>query len=91
MEAEGKLLARLRKGHKWLAEIHLKLLEGRQTYKGMEERFLENIDFWDRMDRMLRGVYGFEACVMGPGQRCPDESPVTCRGCTSSRKLSNKS
>ena len=50
-------------------------------YEGMEERFLDALDFWDRMDQMLRGVYSFEGCVMGPGQRCPDESPVSCRGC----------
>ena len=77
----SRLLQRLRKGHQWLSETQLRLLDERDVYEGMEERFLYGIDLWDNMDSLLRQLYGYKGCVMGSVGRCPDDSPISCRGC----------
>ena len=79
-ESVKGLLTRLCKGHHWLAETHLRLLEEREVYEGMEDRFLVDLDLWDGMDNMLRELHTFEGCVMGPGHHCPTDSPVRCQG-----------
>ena len=84
-ESVERLLSRLRNGHTWLTEVHLQLLEEREVYEGLEDRFLEAFDSWDAMDQMLRELYSYQGCVVGPGQRCPDESPVSCRACSVSQ------
>ena len=78
-----RLLTRLRKGHEWLSETQAKLLEEVEVYEGMQGQFNNALGGWDDLDGMLREVYSYEGCVMGPGQRCPNESPVSCRGCAS--------
>ena len=80
-EALGRSLERLRNGHRWLAETHMRLLEERDVYAGMETRFLVALDGWSGMDAMLREVWEYPLCVMGPGKRCPDDSPVACQAC----------
>ena len=84
-----RLLDRLRKGHLWLTETHLRLLEEREVYEGMEKRFLGAIDRWDELDAMLRDLYAYNGCVMGWRSRCPEDSPISCRGCARSQEPIN--
>ena len=79
--AVSRLLERLRMGIGWLTETHLGLLEEREIYQGMEGRFVKALDGWDALDAELREGHGYQGCVMGPAGRCPDDSPVSCRGC----------
>ncbi|MBI4200726.1 MAG: hypothetical protein HY531_00375 [Chloroflexi bacterium] len=82
------VLDKLRRGHAWLTETHAALLAVSNAGIGskLEQRFLDGIDRWDSYDLALRSLYGFQGCILGPGQRCPDDSPVSCRGCTAARK-----
>ena len=83
-EALGRCLERLRKGHTWLTDTHLRLLEERDVYAGMERRFIVALDGWTGMEGSLREVWEYPLCVMGPGKRCPDDSPVACQACVDS-------
>ena len=77
------VLEQMREKQKWLADAHRHLMAlpevGRRT--PLEAQFLAAIHEWDTMDEQLRRISLFEGCVWGPGRRCLDESPITCRGC----------
>lgn len=88
IEAQSRLLNRLRAGITWLTAAHESLcrmednlaLAGEQ-YERLRVKFLAALDAWDGMDKMVRELYGFKGCVTGAGQRCPDSAPVGCRYC----------
>jgi len=76
-------LRRLHKGMEWLTEVDKRLRAIQDRDKRLVARFLEALDLWDNLDKMVRELYHFEGCVLGPGQRCPDDAPVACRYCGS--------
>jgi len=78
------ILDRLQRGSLWLVETHAKLLSLPDGGVGtdMERLYLRGLDRWDSYDKALRTLFGFQGCVCGQGQRCPDDAPVLCRGCS---------
>lgn len=76
-----QLVLRLQKGVAWLTEVHghIRDIEGKDH--PLTQRFLDTLDQWDAMDKMVREFYDHQGCVMGLGQRCPEEAPVVCRSC----------
>jgi hypothetical protein len=42
---------------------------------------------WDEMERFPRLVYGYEGCIFGPDQRCPEDALARCDFCATSHKL----
>ena len=82
--AQRTLLERLRSGQKWLTDVHKQLSSMDKTGRGtpLETRFSEGIVLWDSLDYALRFVYRFQGCIHGPGQWCPEGSPIICRGCS---------
>ena len=82
------LLARLTKGHKWLIQAWaaLNAMPNQGLRTPQEARFLEGLDRWDGLDKMLREVYPlYTYCVCGRFERCPEASPIRCRGCAGSQ------
>ncbi len=90
-DCQERLLARLRNGQQWLTEVHLKLLKEREVYEGMETKFLEALEVWQGLEGLLRGVYGYPCCVMGPGRRCREEAVMICRACVQPGKPERQS
>jgi hypothetical protein len=74
------LLSRLQSGSHWLTAQHLAWLEGKQN-AASDERFSIAVAAWGEMERSLRLVFGYEACIFGPGSRCPEDAPVICDFC----------
>ena len=50
------LLKRLRKGHEWLADVNMVLLEEREAYEGLEDKFINALDVWDGLDAIGKGT-----------------------------------
>ena len=78
------LLARLTKGHAWLIQAWaaLNAMPNQGLRTPQEARFLEGLDRWDGLDKMLRETYPkYVWCVCGRYGRCPEASPAACRGC----------
>ena len=76
-------LSKMRKGHEWLIGTHRRVLEMSSAGIGsvLEAKLLDAIDRFDAYDLTLRIVVDFQGCILGPGERCPEDSPVSCRGC----------
>ena len=75
------LLSRLRNGSIWLQETHEHLVATGERYTRLEEKFLNAIDLFDGLDKLVRELYGYQDCILGSGQHCTEESPVSCRAC----------
>lgn len=81
-EGTVRLLRRLRTGITWLTTTHQELIATAALHTVQEEHLLEMLDLWDHLEATLRFVYPeYRACVLGHAQRCPDQSPVSCRWC----------
>lgn len=74
------LLSRLQAGSQWLTAQHQAWPED-QPDTASDERFSVALAAWDEMERPLRLVFGYEACVFGPDRRCLDDAPVICDFC----------
>jgi hypothetical protein len=74
------LLSRLQSGSHWLTAQHQAWLEGKPDAAN-DERFSVALAAWTEMERSLRQVFGYEGCICGPDQRCPEDAPVTCNFC----------
>ena len=46
-----------------------------------DERFSVALAAWAEMEQSLRAVYGYEGCIQGPDQQCPQDVLVTCDLC----------
>ena len=79
-QVSDKLLSRLQAGTHWLTVQHQAWLDNKPLAAN-DERFSKALASWSEMERSLRVVYGYEGCVMGPGQRCPGDAPVICDAC----------
>ena len=75
-----KLLSRLRAGTEWLTAQHKSWLDG-NPYAESDERFSAAVEGWDLLERKLRQEFGYEGCIFGPDQRCPEDAPVRCDAC----------
>ena len=81
-DALDRLLARLVRGQKWLADASLSLEEG-SVGADAQARFASALDHWYSLDLvLLRRVYSHAHCIHGEGRSCPSESPAKCRRCT---------
>lgn len=80
----GDLLARLRKGHEWMIE-HYQLFLVNDPTRASDAAFAESLAQWDRLELELRMIHGYQGCVYGEGERCPDTegmpAPVVCDAC----------
>ena len=74
------LLTRLQAGSDWLTIHHQAWLNGNPNAAD-DERFSKSLAAWGEMERSLRLVYGYEGCIFGPDQRCPEDAPVRCDFC----------
>ena len=80
----GDLLARLRKGHKWMIEQY-QLFNQDDTARASDAAFTESLSRWIVLELELRMIHGYQGCVYGEGERCPDTegmpAPVVCDAC----------
>lgn len=77
-----RLLERLRKGIEWLMVTWQRLSEAQDIEERMREHYLRALDTWDGLEAMLRFTYPeYRGCVLGRGQHCPPQSPISCRAC----------
>jgi hypothetical protein len=74
----NKLLSRLQAGSRWIGWIPW--LEGDVEFDN-DQRFIKILELWISMEQMVRQVFGYEGCIFGPGETCPEESPVRCDAC----------
>ena len=74
------LLTRLQAGTKWLTHQHEQWLSNAPTAVN-DERFSASLNLWWAIEQTVRQVYGYEGCVLGPGEHCPESAPVTCDSC----------
>lgn len=77
----GEIQTRLIKGHEWLCSEY----EGSfaDNYTEQErDRFAHGLWTWDCLERQLRIIHGYQACVLGEGRRCAPDAPVLCDACT---------
>ena len=45
------------------------------------DRFYRAMIAFDVAEAEARRTSNWSGCLWGPGKRCPDDSPVNCRGC----------
>lgn len=74
------LLQRLLAGSRWLTAARSAWAEDRPDAP-TDARFSAALAAWDVLERKLRHQFCYEGCVYGPGQRCPEDAPVTCDAC----------
>ena len=74
------LLSRLQAGSRWLTSQHQVWLDDEED-AASDERFSVALEGWDEMERSLRMVYGYQGCIYGPQQRCPEDGVISCDGC----------
>ncbi|MFQ6026920.1 MAG: hypothetical protein ACE5Q6_05320 [Dehalococcoidia bacterium] len=75
-----QLLSRLQAGSRWLTAQHRAWMDAAPD-AASDERFSVALATWDEMERSLRLVFGYEGCVMGPDQHCPEDGLVVCDAC----------
>ena len=80
-----QLLSRLQAGTRWLTAHHQAWLDAKPD-AACDERFSQSLAAWDEMERSLRAVYGYEGCVQGPDQRCPEVAALVCDSCAQRAK-----
>jgi hypothetical protein len=87
LEARGRakdgrdlLLQRLMAGVRWMDAQHQAWIDGKPD-AATDERFSTALEGWDFLERKLRHEYGYEGCIFGPGQHCPEDAPVRCDAC----------
>jgi hypothetical protein len=73
-------LLRLKAGIRWLAIAHSEWVDGKPNAP-TDDRFSTALEGWELLERKLRDEFGYEGCVLGPDQRCPDDGPVMCDAC----------
>lgn len=81
LEAERRILHRLRSGTAWLTEVDRRLRAVQDRDERLLSRFVEVLDAWDHLEKLLRVLYDYQRCILSPGQGCPDDAPVACRYC----------
>ena len=74
------LLQRLMAGVRWMDAQHQAWIDGKPD-AATDERFSTALEGWDFLERKLRHEYGYEGCIFGPGQHCPEDAPVRCDAC----------
>ena len=77
----NELLERLRKGSAWLREQDQHYFDGGHEQAASDELFGKMWALWSDLELALRHVHGYEGCMLGPGEHCPEEGPVRCRAC----------
>jgi TubC N-terminal docking domain len=78
--AEETLLKRLRNGQWWLTEEHEKWAADNPDSVS-DTDFQKALDGWVAMEAQLRGRHGYQGCIHGEGQRCPNDAVVNCDAC----------
>jgi len=82
------LLERLRAGHAWLLQQYA--LSFRDDFSEQQrDMFSKGMATWDELEREVRSVHGYSACVFGLEGRCPPDSPVLCDECVGVRAVQN--
>jgi hypothetical protein len=74
------ILDRLIKGQRWLTD-QLALWEKGNPKGASDDRFSVALQDWDILEGELRRYYGFTDWILGPGERCPKDAPVSCDAC----------
>ena len=72
------LLTRLRDGQSWLLDQHSRWQSG-DTTSADDAEFSRVWNGWWELDHQLRTDHGFQGCIYGPDEACPDGFP--CQGC----------
>jgi hypothetical protein len=80
------VLSRLRAGTEWLTAQHQAWFVDRPNAES-DERFSTALEGWDLLERKLRQEFGYEGCIHGPGQRCPEDVPVVCDFCAGGNSM----
>ena len=78
-------IQRLVGGSRWLTEQHTLWLNDDPAAVG-DERFYHALDGWERLEDQLRDIQGFQGCVFGPGEHCPQEAVVNCAACVTTKE-----
>ena len=71
------LLNRLRRGSRWLEAEHAKWYAGEPSDDELRSKMS---GVWDELEEALRHA-GFEGCIFGEGQQCPEDAPLRCSAC----------
>ncbi len=77
------VLGRLRRGHSWLQEQQDLLFEDAE--KVNLDTYTKGLDEWEGLEATARRVHGYEGCVLGENNRCPEDSQPTCWSCVSNK------
>ena len=72
------LLDRLRTGQRWLTDQHQRW-QNNDANAANDAEFSRVWNAWWNLDDQLRADHGFEGCVCGPDEVCPEGFP--CQGC----------
>jgi len=68
-------------GQRWLTEQHERYFE--EDWGAVpDDLFSRELDTWIRSEDQLRAQYGYQGCMLGPGEHCPEEGPVRCQACS---------
>jgi len=73
------LMERLRKGGQWLTEQHCRWLR-EDPIASADDKFGHALASWTELEQVFRCT-GYEGCIFGPDQRCPEDAPLTCDCC----------
>jgi hypothetical protein len=74
------LLRRLRNGQKWLTrEYETRMVDNPEVT--IDEHFQRALDTWVQWETHLRIKHGWQGCIHPEGQRCPDDSVISCDAC----------
>jgi len=79
---EQRLLhSRLRMGLTWLIDLDATLKAGGIIDGPDAEKWGRGLVRWGELETELRDSFGYTACVLGPTEHCPPDSPVLCAAC----------
>ena len=60
--------------------IHGILQLSQQTLKRDQEQFFQDMEWWDKLERVYEAVWPLDECITGD-DRCPDNAIVRCSYC----------
>jgi hypothetical protein len=76
---EQRLITLLRAEQPWLLDQHDRWQASDST-AASDEEYTQAQNSWWEQDKKLRTIYGFQGCLSGPDDTCPDGFP--CLGCS---------
>ena len=78
----SQILNRLVAGSRWLTNQH-DLYSNDDPVAVNDTEFYKALDGWEKLEKQLRVQDGYQGCIFGSDEHCPQEAIINCAACTS--------